>query len=168
MIQRVSYVEINSPDRAASERFLGDVFGWRFRPFADPGYLVADHGDADGVETGLLASVDGQPRAIPVIRVPSLDAGRIRRAAMSRSTLSTFTWDQALRGQRGQYRCKNDASSNPRRCPSIHPQHNAPSSASTMPTSGRPAPCLPIRSQACAADAGSPTATTPTRRRRPG
>lgn len=74
MIQPVSYVEINSPDRATSERFLTDVFGWRFRPFADPGYLVADHGDADGVDTGLMASADGQPRAIPVIRVPSLDA----------------------------------------------------------------------------------------------
>lgn len=74
MIQPVSYVEINSPDRAASERFLADVFGWQFRPFADPGYLVADHGDGEGVDTGLLASVDGQPRAIPVIRVPSLNA----------------------------------------------------------------------------------------------
>jgi predicted enzyme related to lactoylglutathione lyase len=72
MTQPVSYLEINSPDRAASERFLADVFGWRFRPFADPGYLVADHGDVAGVDTGLMSSADGQPRAIPVIRVPSL------------------------------------------------------------------------------------------------
>lgn len=79
--------------------------------------------------------------------------------------MPTFTWDQALRGRRGQYRCRNDASSKPRRCPSIHPQHNAPSSASAMPINRRAAaafgmmaasrarPTLPIRSQACAADA---------------
>lgn len=72
MTQPVSYVEINSPDRERSARFMSQVFGWQFRPFADPGYLVADHGDAEGVDTGLMASSDGQPRAIPVIRVPSL------------------------------------------------------------------------------------------------
>ena len=30
MTQPVSYVEINSSDRAASERFLSGVFGWWF------------------------------------------------------------------------------------------------------------------------------------------
>ena len=37
MTQPVSYVEINSPDRQRSARFMTDVFGWQFRPFADPG-----------------------------------------------------------------------------------------------------------------------------------
>ena len=73
MTQPVSYVEINSPDRQRSARFMTDVFGWQFRPFADPGYLVADHGSADGVDTGLMHSPDGQARSIPVIRVPSLE-----------------------------------------------------------------------------------------------
>lgn len=99
MILPVSYVEINTPDHAGSERFLSDVFGWRFRPFADPGYLVADHGDADGVDTGLMHSVDGQPRSIPVIRVPSLDdsVAAVERAG-GRVVVPAFTIGGVGRG----------------------------------------------------------------------
>ena len=70
----VSYVEVQSPDLPASRGFFSAVFGWDPQPFAAPDYLVAPHGDAAGVDTGLLPSRDGQPRAIPVIRVPDLDA----------------------------------------------------------------------------------------------
>jgi predicted enzyme related to lactoylglutathione lyase len=58
MSQPVSYVEFNSPDLEATNTFLSDVFGWQFQPFA----------------AGLMPSRDGQPRTIPVIRVPDLDA----------------------------------------------------------------------------------------------
>jgi predicted enzyme related to lactoylglutathione lyase len=74
MSQPVSYVEVHSPDLAASSGFFAAVFGWQPQPFAAPDYLVAPHGDAPGVDTGLLASRDGSPRAVPVIRVPDLDA----------------------------------------------------------------------------------------------
>jgi hypothetical protein len=74
MSQPVSYVEVQSPDLAASSGFFTAVFGWEPQPFAAPDYLVAPHGDAPGVDTGLLPSRDGAPRAIPVIRVPDLDA----------------------------------------------------------------------------------------------
>jgi predicted enzyme related to lactoylglutathione lyase len=71
----VTYVEINSPDLPASTAFFSDVFGWDPQPFASPDYLVAAAGDhGGGVDTGLLQSMDGQPRAIPVIRVGSLSA----------------------------------------------------------------------------------------------
>jgi predicted enzyme related to lactoylglutathione lyase len=73
MTQPVSYVEINSPDLDATRRFVASVFGWDFAPFAAPDYLVAPHGDAPGVDAGLLASRDGQPRTVPVIRVEDLD-----------------------------------------------------------------------------------------------
>ncbi|HTJ33383.1 MAG TPA: VOC family protein [Dactylosporangium sp.] len=73
MTQPVSYVEINSPDLDATRRFVSSVFGWDPAPFAAPDYLVAPRGDAPGVDTGLLASRDGQPRTVPVIRVDSLD-----------------------------------------------------------------------------------------------
>ena len=69
----VSYVELNTPDLASSTRFFEDVFGWQLQPFAAPDYLVAPHGSAPGVDTGLLPSRDGQPRAVPVIRVDDLE-----------------------------------------------------------------------------------------------
>jgi predicted enzyme related to lactoylglutathione lyase len=72
--QPVTYVELNSPDLPASTAFFRAVFGWEPQPFAAPEYLVAPHGDSPGVDTALLASRDGQPRAVPVIRVPDLDA----------------------------------------------------------------------------------------------
>lgn len=73
MTQPVSYVELHSPDPAATTAFVSAVFGWQPTPFAAPDYLVAPHGDAPGVDTGLLASMDGQPRTVPVIRVDRLD-----------------------------------------------------------------------------------------------
>jgi predicted enzyme related to lactoylglutathione lyase len=72
----VSYVELNSPDLARTTRFFEDVFGWEPQPFAAPDYLVAPHGDAPGVDAGLLASRDGAPRTVPILRVESLDATR--------------------------------------------------------------------------------------------
>ena len=74
MSRPVSYVEVQSPDLGASTAFFQKVFGWDPQPFAAPDYLVAPHGDAPGVDTGLLPSRDGQARAIPVIRVPDLAA----------------------------------------------------------------------------------------------
>ena len=38
---------------------------------------MAAAGDGAGVDTGLMASADGAPRAIPVIRVTSLDSMRV-------------------------------------------------------------------------------------------
>jgi predicted enzyme related to lactoylglutathione lyase len=72
--QPVSYVELNSPDLERTAAFFAAVFGWQPQPFADPHYLVAPHGDAVGVDTGMMPSRDGQPRSIPVIRVDSVDA----------------------------------------------------------------------------------------------
>jgi predicted enzyme related to lactoylglutathione lyase len=69
----VSYLELNSGDLPASAAFFSAVFGWTPQPFAAPDYLVAPHGDQPGIDTALLASRDGQPRAVPVIRVPDLD-----------------------------------------------------------------------------------------------
>jgi predicted enzyme related to lactoylglutathione lyase len=72
MNQPVSYLELQSPDLAATESFFAAVFGWSAQPFAAPDYLVAPHGDAPGVDTALMPARDGQPRAVPVIRVPDL------------------------------------------------------------------------------------------------
>ena len=74
MTQPVTYLELNSPDLDASVRFFADAFGWQVQPFAAPDYLVAPDGDGAGIDTGLLPSRDGQPRAVPVIRVDDLDA----------------------------------------------------------------------------------------------
>ncbi|MET7402121.1 VOC family protein [Dactylosporangium sp. NPDC005572] len=73
MTQPVSYVEINTPDLPASRAFMAAVFGWDAAPFSTPDYLVSAHGDAPGVDTALLPSRDGQPRAVPVIRVEALE-----------------------------------------------------------------------------------------------
>ena len=73
MTRPVTYVELNSPDLELSAAFFEAVFDWRLQPFAAPDYLVAP-GTPDGVDTGLMPSSDGTPRAIPVIRVESLEA----------------------------------------------------------------------------------------------
>jgi hypothetical protein len=78
MTYPVSYVELQSPDLPATEGFFAAVFGWSAQPFAAPDYLVAPHGEAPGVDTGLMPSRDGQPRAVPVVRVPDLDAALTR------------------------------------------------------------------------------------------
>ena len=78
MHQPVSYLELNSPDLDTSTQFFGDVFGWQVQPFAAPDYLVAPHGDQAGIDTALMPSRDGQPRAVPVIRVADLDAAMAR------------------------------------------------------------------------------------------
>jgi predicted enzyme related to lactoylglutathione lyase len=72
----VSYVELNSPDLERSTRFFETVFGWEPQPFAAPDYLVAPHGDAPGIDAGLLASRDGTPRTVPILRVDSIAALR--------------------------------------------------------------------------------------------
>ena len=77
----VSYVELSSPDLARTTRFFEDVFGWEPQPFATPDYLVAPHGDAPGVDAGLLASRDGAPRTVPILRVDSIDAVRAQLEA---------------------------------------------------------------------------------------
>jgi uncharacterized protein len=74
MTQPVTYVEINSPDLAATSAFVSAVFGWQPRAFAAPDYLVAPHGDGPGVDTGLLGSRDGRPRTVPVVRVDDIQA----------------------------------------------------------------------------------------------
>ncbi|WP_432477341.1 VOC family protein [Nocardioides sp. GXQ0305] len=71
MNRPVTYTEIHSPDLGATRAFMATVFGWEPEPFATSDYLVAD-GGTTGVDTGLLTSLDGQPRSIVVIRVPDL------------------------------------------------------------------------------------------------
>jgi predicted enzyme related to lactoylglutathione lyase len=73
MTAPVTYLELNTADLESSKDFFGAVFGWSPQPFATPDYLVAPHGDGPGIDTALLPSRDGQPRAVPVIRVDDLD-----------------------------------------------------------------------------------------------
>ena len=73
MNQPVTYVEIHSTDHRKSEAFFRDAFGWEPQAFASPEYLVAPHGSGEGVDSALLASRDGQPRTVPVIRVPDME-----------------------------------------------------------------------------------------------
>ena len=82
MSRPVSYLEVQSPDLGASTAFFQQVFGWDPQPFAAPDYLVAPHGDGPGIDTGLMPSRDGQPRAIPVIRVDDLESAldRVKNA----------------------------------------------------------------------------------------
>lgn len=72
-VNPISHIELNSPDLPASTRFFSAVFDWEPQPFAAKDYLVARHGDAFGIDAGLLASRDGVPRAVPIVRVASLD-----------------------------------------------------------------------------------------------
>jgi predicted enzyme related to lactoylglutathione lyase len=77
MPEPVTYIEVHSPDLGRSRDFFTAVFDWDPQPFAAPDYLVAPATDR-GIDTALLASRDGQPRAVPVIRVASLEEVRAR------------------------------------------------------------------------------------------
>ena len=99
MTMPVTYVELNSPDLEATTGFLTEVFGWQLQPFAAPDYLVAPHGDVAGVDTGVTASRDGQPRTIPVIRVEDLEATMARVGEVGgRVVVEPFTIDGVGRG----------------------------------------------------------------------
>jgi predicted enzyme related to lactoylglutathione lyase len=74
MNQPVTYLEISSADYQRSAAFFRQAFGWEPQPFAAADYLVAPHGGGDGIDTALLPSRDGQPRAVPIIRVADLEA----------------------------------------------------------------------------------------------
>ena len=76
MTMPVTYVELNSPDLDATRTFFSEVFDWDLQPFATAEYLVAPSGEAPGIDAGVLASRDGNPFAVPVIRVESIDALR--------------------------------------------------------------------------------------------
>src|SRR2546423_1472287 len=92
MTQPVTYVELHSASLDASAAFFRAVFGWRPQPFASPEYLVAAHGAGPGVDTGLLPSRDGQPRAVPVIRVADLAAAMAdARANGGQQVVEPFT-----------------------------------------------------------------------------
>jgi predicted enzyme related to lactoylglutathione lyase len=78
MTRPVTYLEINSPDLARSSAFFSAAFGWDLQPFVSADYLVAPHGDGPGIDTALLPSQDGAPRAVPVVRVDSLAAATAR------------------------------------------------------------------------------------------
>jgi uncharacterized protein len=99
MTRPVTYVELNSPDLAATSTFMAEVFGWEPQPFAAPDYLVAPHGDGPGVDTGLLTSRDGNPRTVPIIRVDSITGLRDRlEAAGGTVVVEPFTMPGVGRG----------------------------------------------------------------------
>jgi predicted enzyme related to lactoylglutathione lyase len=99
MTAPVSYVELNSPDLATTARFFREVFAWEAQPFAASDYLVAPHGDGPGIDAGMLASRDGQPRTVPVIRVDSIAALRPRlEAAGGAIVVEPFTLPGVGRG----------------------------------------------------------------------
>jgi DNA-binding transcriptional ArsR family regulator len=54
---------------------------------AAPNYLVASSDHAPGIDIGLMPSMDGAPRAVPVIRVASLDDARRRVVELHFATM---------------------------------------------------------------------------------
>lgn len=72
MTMPVTYIEINSADMTTTREFFSDAFGWDFQGFGSDDYLVAPHGSAPGIDTGLLPSRDGVNRVVPVVRITSM------------------------------------------------------------------------------------------------
>ncbi len=71
--QPVTFVELHSPDLVATRAFLVGAFGWDPQPFAAPDYLVAPADGAPGIDSGIVTSMDGSPRSVPIIAVASLE-----------------------------------------------------------------------------------------------
>src|SRR5688500_7116439 len=77
----------------------------------------------------------------------SSPAGFILPASISRSTRSLLTLDHTLLARRGVNFCNHDSSLYDFDCPSIHPQHNASSTASAYVIDFLPEPFLKNCSQ---------------------
>jgi predicted enzyme related to lactoylglutathione lyase len=92
MTRPVTFLEINSPDLERSSAFFSAAFGWQLQPFAAPDYLVAPGGEGPGIDTALLPSRDGVARAVPVVRVESLqDAADLVRTHGGTVVVEPFT-----------------------------------------------------------------------------
>ncbi len=70
----VTYLELGTPDLDRCRAFFREVFGWDPQPFAADDNLVAPRPADAGIDTALLTSRDGQPRAVPVINTDSLES----------------------------------------------------------------------------------------------
>jgi len=68
----ITYVEFNSGDVDISTDFYRDVFDWNPQPWAADDYLIASHGEDDGIDTGFTTSEDGQPLTVATITVDDI------------------------------------------------------------------------------------------------
>lgn len=77
-MNRIVHFEFNTPDTAKTNEFFKAVFGWQIDTWAggDFEYFMASSGDdkSPGINGGIMASQDGQPRTVNTIGVESLDA----------------------------------------------------------------------------------------------
>lgn len=69
----INYVEFNSGDVDAAQKFYRNVFDWDPQPWGADDYFVASHGDEPGVDTGFTSSQDGQPLTVATITVDDLE-----------------------------------------------------------------------------------------------
>jgi predicted enzyme related to lactoylglutathione lyase len=70
------------------------------QPLAAEGYLVSPHNDGRGVDTGLMPSLDGQPRTVPIIGVVALETSvALVREHGGRLLVESFTLPGAGRGR---------------------------------------------------------------------
>lgn len=80
----VSWFEIGAADPAATERFYGELFGWRFTPDpGSPGYRLI-HTGADAPPTGGVATSGGATPdyAVFYVKVPDVAAALQRATAL--------------------------------------------------------------------------------------
>ncbi|MEN9873880.1 MAG: hypothetical protein RL186_777 [Pseudomonadota bacterium] len=66
---RIDYIELPSPQLAATKAFYEATFGWSFADFG-PTYSATETGDVD---VGLDAAPDKVDKPLPVIRVSNLE-----------------------------------------------------------------------------------------------
>jgi predicted enzyme related to lactoylglutathione lyase len=68
----VNYVEFNSGDVEVSSAFYREVFDWNPQPWGGEDYLIENHNDDTGVDTGFTTSEDGQPITVATISVDDI------------------------------------------------------------------------------------------------
>ena len=68
----INYIEFNVGDVEGSRKFYKDVFAWNPQPWGADDYLVASHGEENGIDTAITPSPDGAPIAVPVISVDDI------------------------------------------------------------------------------------------------
>jgi uncharacterized protein len=77
-MSRVVYFELNVADAARSIPFYEEAMGWKITRSDIGGagdYWMVSTGsrDSGGIDGGLMATRDGQPRTVNIVRVPDVD-----------------------------------------------------------------------------------------------
>lgn len=83
-MNRVIHFEFQTADVEKTQAFFKKVFGWKFNSWEGPQtyWLITTGESGEGINGGMMAAPDGQPRTVNVAQVESVDetAAKVKEA----------------------------------------------------------------------------------------